>query len=46
MREDKELRQAFNNMDYETIFDITAKNPSNQEEAKSIINEYMGDNLI
>lgn len=46
MREDLELSKAFNESDYETIFDITAKNPSNQEEAKSIINEYLGGGLV
>jgi len=46
MREEDELRCAFGEKDYETIFDITAENPQTQEEAKSIINEYLGENLI
>lgn len=45
MNEDRELENAFISGDYETIFDITAKNPSTQEEARIIINEYLGGNL-
>ncbi len=46
MEEETELRTAFRENDHETIFDITGFNPSNKEEAKMIINQYLGEELI